>query len=259
MLIAIDIGNSSIAVGVFGAGEEPICAFSLSAKEPRSADEYRHLLCASLEERGLDAKEMQDGAIASVVPMLTPAFEQALEMLCGRRPLMMGPGVKTGISIRTDSPGEVGADIIANAAAAAQAERGAVIADFGTATTIFAINEKKELLGGAILPGIASSMESLRASTAQLPAVALRAGREPLGKNTADCIGSGVLLGQAFAIEGFARRYREILGEDATLIATGGLASLILPHCALPFEEDANLTLKGLRVIYEKTRKIKVS
>lgn len=259
MLIAIDIGNSSIAAGVFAKAEEPLCTFAISAKEPRAADEYLHLLRSSLEEREIDLKEIKDGAIASVVPMLTPSFEQALEKLCGKRPMVLGAGVKTGISIRTDSPAEVGADIIANAAAAAKGERGTVLVDFGTATTIFALSEKRELLGGAILPGISASMESLRYSTAQLPMVPLGAKKDPLGKNTADCISNGVVLGHAFSVDGFGRAYQALLGGDAALIATGGLAPLILPHCSLPFKEDQNLTLKGLREIYEKTRKIKVS
>ena len=258
MLLAIDIGNSNISAGVFGKGEEPLFCFSLSAKEARSADEYQHLILAALQEKGVQAGEIRDGAIASVVPMLTAPFEQALEAICGRRPLVLGAGVKTGIHIRTDAPFEVGADIIANAAAA-PCERGAIIADFGTATTIFAVSKQRELLGGAILPGIASSMESLRAQTAQLPSVAPIAKGEPLGKNTAECIASGVLMGQAFAVDEFARRYGEILGGEPMLLATGGLAPMVLPHCRLRFIQDQYLTLKGLRLIYEKTRKIAIS
>lgn len=259
MLLAVDIGNSNITAGIFGKEEEPICSFSLSAKEPRSADEYLHLICAALQEKDLAEEQIKDAAVASVVPMLTAAFEQALGSLCGRRPMVLGAGVKTGIAIRTDSPSEVGADIIANAAAAAEYGKGAVIADFGTATTVFAINRQKELLGGAILPGISASMENLRAATAQLPSVAPIVKGESLGKNTADCITSGVLMGQAFAVDEFARRYGEILGGVPMMIATGGLSSMVLPHSKSGFIQDPHLTLKGLRIIYERTRKIKIS
>lgn len=259
MLLAIDIGNSNITAGVFGAAQEPLCSFSLSAKEARSADEYLHLILAALQERGIEAKDMEHGAICSVVPMLTAAFEQALTNLCARRPMILGAGVKTGISIRTDSPSEVGADIIANAAAAAIYEKGAIIADFGTVTTIFAINKERELLGGAILPGVQASSENLRAVTAQLPAVSLRAGQNPLGRNTADCIANGLILGHAFAVDEFARRYEKLLDSAPMLIATGGLSSLILPHSKLGFIQDRNLTLKGLHIIYEKTKKIAIS
>lgn len=258
MLLAVDIGNSSITVGAFREGEEPIFTMGFSALEPRSADEYANTLLMAMKVKGIDPSEIRDGAISSVVPPLTPLLAAALYTLCNRRPLELGAGVRTGISIRTDSPAEVGADIIANAAAAC-CEQGAIIVDFGTATTVFAVNQKKELLGGAILPGIRSSAESLRSATAQLPAVPLQVGKEPIGRNTADCIANGVVLGQAFAVDGFVRQYRGVLGGDPKLLATGDLAPLILPHSGLSFEQDPYLTLKGLRKIYEKTRKTKVS
>ncbi|MBQ7095869.1 MAG: type III pantothenate kinase [Clostridia bacterium] len=260
MLIAIDIGNSNIKIGGFSAEEEPIFTMSLSALEPRSADEYANALRMGLKERKIELSKITDCAIASVVPALTPLMASAMQALCSCRILELGAGVRTGISVRTDSPAEVGADIIANAAAAAaKSQEGAIIADFGTATTIFAVNAKNELLGGAILTGLRASAESLRASAAQLPAVPLQAGKELIGKNTADCIANGVLLGHVYAIEGFAERFRALLGGAPRLIATGGLASLILPHTTLGFEKDPHLTLKGLRIIYGKTRKIKIS
>lgn len=260
MLIAIDIGNSNIKIGGFLAEEEPIFTMSLSALEPRSADEYANALRMGLKEQGIELSKITDCAIASVVPPLTPLLVAAMKKLCSCRILELGPGVRTGISVRTDSPAEVGADIIANgAAAAAKSQGGAIIVDFGTATTIFAVNAKNELLGGAILTGLRASAESLRASAAQLPAVPLQASKELIGKNTAECIANGVLLGHLYAVEGFATRFCSLLGGTPQLIATGGLASLILPHSTLGFQKEPHLTLKGLRIIYEKTRKIKIS
>lgn len=260
MLLAVDIGNSSITVGGFSAEAEPMFTIRFASEEHRSSDEYAAALREALTQRSIPLEAVTDGAIASVVPQLTVAWRGALEQLGCARVLIVGSGVKTGISIRTDAPSEVGADIIANAAAAAALVDGpAILVDIGTATTVFALNDKKELIGGAILPGLRSSMESLRASTAQLPAVVLDAPKQPIGKNTADCIASGVLWGQAFAIDGFIERFSAMEGmENAVVIATGGPASLVLPLCKAAIRKEPFLTLKGLRVIYEKTRKIKV-
>lgn len=259
MLLAVDIGNSSIAVGGFGREAEPLFTVRFSSAEHRTADEYAADLRKALEQHGIAPEAVTDGAIASVVPLLTQTMKDALERLGIRRVLTVGVGVKTGIAIRTDSPAELGADIIANAAAAATlTEGGAIILDIGTATTVFALNDKKELIGGAILPGIRSSLEGLRNATAQLPMVALSP-KDAMGKNTADCISSGVLWGHAMAIDGFIEKFSAMEGMgEPIVLATGGPASLILPLCGAEIQSQPFLTLKGLRVIYEKTRKTKV-
>lgn len=259
MLLAVDIGNTTISVGGFAADREPVFTLSLGAGEPRSADEYATLLRRELEGRGVDLTQVTHGAVASVVPHLTDSLVRALNALGCDKVLTVGAGVKTGISIRTDSPGEVGADIIANAAAAAQMTDGAaILVDLGTATTVFALNRKKELLGGAILPGIQASFAGLRRSTAQLPMVAPSKKIEPLGKNTADCIASGVVLGHAWSIDGLIAQYAQLLQEEPAVFVTGGLAQWVLPYCRRPMQAEPYLTLKGLRVIYEKTRKTTV-
>lgn len=259
MLLAVDIGNSSIAVGGFAQGAEPLFTVRFSAQEHRTADEYAAALRSALEQNSIPSESVTDGAIASVVPHLTDTLRSALEQLGCTRVLTVGAGVKTGISIRTDAPSEVGADIIANAAAAATLTDGAaILVDIGTASTVFALNEKKELIGGAILPGIRSSLEGLRSATAQLPMVRLSS-RDALGKNTAECISGGVLWGHAFAVDGFIKQFSAMEGmENAAVFATGGPAELILPLCEAKMQKEPYLTLKGLRAIYEKTRKTKV-
>ncbi len=259
MLLAVDIGNSSTTVGGFASGDAPVFTVRFASEEHRTADEYAAALREALFQKGISLEEITDAAIASVVPPLSPVWETALQQLCPGRVLTVGAGVRTGIAIRTDSPSEVGADIIANAAAVAQGEGPAILLDIGTATTIFALNGQKELIGGVILPGIRSSMESLRSATAQLPIVALERPKKPMGKNTVECISTGVLLGHAFSIDGFIERFSVQPGmEGAKVIATGGLLDLLLPLCQAPMEPEPYLTLKGLRVIYEKTRKNKV-
>lgn len=260
MLLAVDIGNSSITVGGFGAEAEPVFTVRFASDAHRSADEYAAALRGALAQYAIPLDAITDGAIASVVPPLTVVLRGALEQLGCARVLTVGAGVKTGISIRTDAPSEVGADIIANAAAVATLTDGAaIILDIGTATTVFALNQKKELIGGSILPGLRSSLEGLRNATAQLPMVALSS-KDALGKNTAECISGGVLWGHAFAIDGFIERFSALNGmENAVVFATGGPASLVLPLCRAEIKEEPFLTLKGLRVIYEKTRKVRVS
>lgn len=259
MLLAVDIGNSSITVGGFREEAEPVFSMRFSAEEHRTADEYANTLRQVLKMRNIEPGEITDCAIASVVPPLTPILEQALQLICPCRVLTVGSGVKTGFSVRTDAPSEVGADIIANVAAAVQWSTPAILVDMGTATTIFAVNDRKELIGGFILPGTRSSLDGLRSSTAQLPVVALQASQKSIGKNTADCISMGVLQGHAFAVDGFIDLMLQQEGmEDAKIFATGGLCNLVLPACRHEMQAEPFLTLKGLRVIYENTRKKKV-
>lgn len=260
MLLAVDIGNSSITVGGFRQGAEPVFTIRFASEEHRSADEYANTLRQVLRMRNIQPEEITDCAIASVVPPLTYVLEQALQRINPCKVLTVGAGVRTGFAVRTDSPGEVGADIIANTAYAVKAANGpAILVDIGTATTVFAVNAKKELVGGVILPGVRSSLDSLRSSTAQLPAVALEPPKQPIGTNTATCISTGVLMGHAFAIDGFIRRFTQLPEmQNPIVFATGGLSNLILPLCEHTLQAEPFLTLKGLRVIYENTRKTQV-
>ena len=259
MLLTVDIGNSSITVGGFRTEAEPVFTLRFAAGEPRSADEYANTLRQVLRMKKIEPEELTDCAVASVVPPLTHTFLQALQTVNPCRVLTVGAGVKTGFSIRTDSPTEVGADIVANAAAAVREGVPAVLVDIGTVTTVFAVNAKKELIGGVILPGVSSSLEGLRRSTAQLPVVALEPPKTPLAKNTADCISTGVLMGHAFSIDGFVEAYSALPHmEGAAVLGTGGLCSLVTPLCRCNLRAEPFLTLKGLRAIYENTRKKQV-
>ncbi len=258
MLLAVDIGNSNITIGVFAGGPEPAFAYHLATDVSRSADEYAILILNIFKIRKLEPQAIDDAAVSSVVPQLTRVLEEAIRGLFHCRVLTIGAGVKTGFNIRTEAPAEVGADIIANAAAAlARVGPPAGIADLGTVTTIFALDRRSVLVGGVILPGVYASLEGLRSSTAQLPYVSLKQPASVIGRNTADCICSGLVLGHAISLDGFTDRFMAELKlepAETALLATGGAAPLILGACRHHFQYDPHLTLKGLSAIFENTR-----
>lgn len=259
MLLAVDIGNSSIKLGVFSDGEEPVFTVRFAADRVRSADEYAIFIQGVFRHRNTEPEEITDAVLSSVAPQLTHTMEQAIRQLFGRRALTVGAGVRTGFNIRTEAPAEIGADIIANTAAAVRlAGAPAIIADLGTATTVFALNGERVLVGGVILPGVGTGLEALRASAAQLPFVALEKPAAVIGRNTAESISSGLIEGHAICIDGFIDRFCEELGlqaEDVALFATGGCAPLVTDSCRHHFRIEPHLTLKGLRVILENTRR----
>lgn len=262
MLLCIDIGNSNITLGLFQDGEEcPFYRGKLSAKISRSADEYAVALSGLLALYNVKTEEITGCVIGSVVPALTGLLQSALELLSIHSVLTVGPGVKTGFGIRIDDPAELGADLAANTAAAITAYGAPLIViDAGTATTISLVDEQKYYRGACILPGLRASAEHLKESTALLPSVSLSPLTEDapaIGNNSAECIEKGLLWGNAILVDGFVEKYRAMLTAAPTVVATGGSAPLFLAGCKSEIRYDPDLTLKGLRRIWQLSKKRK--
>ncbi|OIQ59229.1 type III pantothenate kinase [Moorella thermoacetica] len=252
MLLAIDVGNTNIVLGIF-AGHELKCHWRVASDRQKTADEYGLILRQLAHYQGLDLKEIQGVALASVVPTLTQVLTEMITSQLGRQPLVIGPGVKTGMPIRFENPREVGADRIVNGVAVYELYGGpAIVVDFGTATTFDAISEQGEYLGGAIAPGIGIATDALFARAAKLPRVELVRPPRLIGKNTVACMQAGIMYGFIGQVEGIITRMQAEMGGRAIVVATGGLAGLIGPEVNCIDRVDPMLTLEGLRIVYER-------
>jgi len=254
MLLTIDIGNTNIVLGGF-RGEELAAHFRITTQPERTADEYGVLAVSLFREAGITPKEVEGVILCSVVPPLTPIFESMARERFGREPLMIEPGVKTGMPILYENPHEVGADRIVNGVAAFHRYGGpAIVIDFGTATTFDTITAKGEYLGGVIAPGLKISAEALFSRAARLPRVDIKRPGRVIGRNTVASMQSGIYFGYAGLVEGIVKRIVAELGEGTKVVATGGLSSVF--EDVLPFVDafDPHLTLHGLRLVYEKNR-----
>lgn len=263
MLLAVNVNNKEISVAVFENGSaEPDAKFALAADMRKTCDEYAVAFSQLLDFSGIDVK-MIDGAImASVVPGLNEAVKQAIFTLTGKNAIVVGPGVKTGFAIKIDDPAELGADIVANTAEVVailkeeKAEAPALILDLGAVTTLFAVSKKREIIGGAIIPGVFMSLDALHRETALLPNIEMAGSHRAIGRNTRESLISGVILGQASAIDGLVDRFlREMKCEsdDVRLFATGEYADVIINNLNHVFTSMPTLTLKGLARIYKNT------
>ena len=251
MILAIDIGNTNIVVGC--CEEKKILLMErLTTNHTATALEYAISLKAILELSGVDKKDINGAIISSVVPSVTYTVRTAVKKLIGVDALVIGPGIKTGLSIKTDNPAQLGSDLVVDAVAGIQ-EYGAplVIFDLGTATTVSVINKEKEYLGGMILPGMMISLNAMVSGTSQLPKISLEKPKKLIGTNTLDCMKSGILYGTASSMNGIIDRIRDEIG-DVTVVATGGLAGTIVPLCRNKVILDDELLIKGLMIIYNK-------
>jgi len=253
MLLALDAGNTEITIGVFD-GDKLVQHWRAATVAERTADEHALLLSGFLGQEGMDLASTISGAvISSVVPRLSQAMREMVRRYCGFEPLMLEPGVRTGLSILTDNPREVGADRVANAVAAFALHGGpAVVVDFGTATTFDAVSAKGEMLGVAIAPGIEISTNALVSQTAQLRRVELVAPRSVVGRNTTEALQAGIVYGFAGQVDTIVRRMTAELGGKVTVIATGGLAGILLGVCETIERHEPWLTLHGLRIIFDR-------
>lgn len=253
VLLAVNVGNTNTSAGVF-RGDDLAHHWRLSSSTRRTADEMAVVFGALLEQVGLSFTNQITGVvIASVVPSATTALREMVQRYFNFPPVVVEPGTRTGIPILTDNPREVGADRIVNALAAYQRYGGPVVViDFGTATTYDVVSEKGEFLGGVIAPGIQISNAALSSSTARLPQVELHAPRAVIGRNTVESIQSALVYGTAAEADGLVDRVRKELGGDAKVVATGGLAPLIVPYCDTVEHHDEWLTLEGLRLVFER-------
>ncbi len=250
MLLAVDIGNTSITFGVF-EGEQLRATWRMATGVNQMTDEYAVLLINLLHHRGIDTSDIKEIVLCSVVPPLTTTFTDLSQRYFHTTPLVVGAGVKTGVRIRMDNPREVGADRIADAAAAHHLYGGPVIIiDLGTATVFGIVSKEGDYIGGIIATGIATAAEALFARTAQLPRVELSHPKRVIGTNTVTAIQSGIVYGYASLVEGMLARIQQELGEKAKVVATGGYAELIARETAVIDEVNPDLTLVGLRLIY---------
>lgn len=252
MILAIDIGNTNIVIGCF-EGHNIKFTERLSTDHKATELEYAILFKNVLEIYSVTPKELDGGIISSVVPSLTNVIKHAMGKLSDSRILVIGPGIKTGLSILTDNPAQLGADLVVDAVACInEYPLPAAIFDMGTATTISVVNSSKSYLGTVIMPGIEVSLNSLVGGTSQLPKISLEAPKNVIGKNTVESMKSGIIFSTAASIDGMIEKLEEEMGQPLTVIATGGLAGTVIPYCKRKIILDDELLLKGLAVIYYK-------
>lgn len=256
MLLAVDIGNSNISLGIFNA-EALLMRAKVSVQTRRSADEYAAVLYSLLRMHGIEPEDIGGCILSSVVPGLTGLVEEAVRSVTGAAAVRVGPGIRTGFRIRIDDPSQLGGDLVADTLAVLT-DYGppAVLIDAGTVTTIAAIDSSRTYLGGCILPGLHRSAGLLQQTAALLPPIDL-AGHDGdcLGSNSGDAMRYGLLLGSAMMVDGFINRYTALPGmTGAKYVATGGSAPLVTARCQRKIAQDPELTLKGLRYLYEANR-----
>ncbi|HEX9122195.1 MAG TPA: type III pantothenate kinase [Actinomycetota bacterium] len=251
MLLAVDVGNTETVLGVF-RGTELASHWRMATVPERTADELALLFGGFLEHEDLSFSHIAGIVISSVVPAATDALREMVARYLAFEPLVLEPGVRTGMAILIDNPREVGADRIANSLAAFSRYGGpCIVVDFGTATNFDVVSEKGEYLGGVIAPGLQVAASGLYSAAARLTRVELRTPRSVIGKTTVEAVQSGLILGAAAEVDGIVQRIKDEIGE-ARVVATGGLAPVVVPHCRTSIDHDPWLTLEGLRLVFER-------
>ena len=252
MLLVVDAGNTQTHFGAFD-GDRLIEHWRFATDRTSTADELGATLRNLLELRGIGMADLRSSILSSTVPRLEPEWQQMARRYLGHEMLAVGQGIKTGMAIRIDNPRELGADRLTNAVAAYERLGGPCVAvDFGTALTFDVVSAEGDYLGGAITTGIEVSLDALTSRGAKLPKIDLIEPQAAIGKSTIEAIRSGVIYGYAAQVDGMLARIREELGARAATIATGGLASLIVPFCTSIDDTDDMLTLTGLRLLHER-------
>lgn len=252
MVLAVDIGNSNVVVGCFDKNK---IRFVDRFATNRNATPLEHalLIKTALELAGLSSTRFEGSIVSSVVPAVTNAMCVAVEKLTKTTPLLVGPGLKTGLVLKLENPSQLGSDRVADAVAASAAYKPPLIViDMGTATTISVVDKQGAFVGGMIMPGLRLSTEALSAKASQLPQISLKKPERAIGRNTVDCMRSGIILGTASIVDGAIDRIQQELGYACTVISTGGNAKLVIPHCKHAIRTDEDLLLKGLQILYYK-------
>ena len=252
MILTIDMGNTNIVIG--GIDEkQTYFEERITTIHSRTSTEYALLIKDILDLHGIDKSQIEGSIVSSVVPPLNAPIQSALKKILGKRPLMVGSGMKTGLNIIMDNPKTVGSDQIVDAVAALKEYPCPIIViDMGTATTMSVIDKNGNYIGGVILPGLNVSLDYLSRNAAQLPFISLEIPVKVIGKNTIDCMRSGILYGNAAQMDGIIDRMEEELGETASVVATGGLSRFVTPLCRHNIHYDQALLLKGLLALYRK-------
>lgn len=254
MVLVIDVGNTNIVVGCID-DEKTYFIERLSTVRTKTELEYAIDLKNVLDIYKIHRKEIEGGIVCSVVPQVTNIIKLAAEKILKKNIMVVGPGVKTGLNILMDNPAQLGSDLVAAAVAGiAEYPVPLILIDMGTATTVCVVDGKKNYIGGMILPGVGVSLDALTARASQLHGISLEAPKHLIGKNTIECMKSGVIYSSAAGLDGIITRINEELGEEATVVATGGLAKSIIPQCRQRIIQDDDLLLKGLKIIYDKNR-----
>lgn len=255
MILAVDIGNSNIVIG--GIAEDAILFEARLRTDPtKTSDEYCIDVKMILEVYGVDVAKVEGAIISSVVPQVLNSIKTAITKLTGKTALVVGPGLKTGLNIKIENPAQTGADLVVGSVAVLREHKAPIIViDMGTATTVTVIDETGAFIGGSICPGVKISLDALTERTALLPGLQLDQPKRAIGRNTIDCMRSGIMLGTACMLDGLIQRMEEELGSKATVVATGGIARFIIPMCRTPIIYDKDLLLKGLAILYRENIK----
>lgn len=255
MLLAIDIGNTNLVIGCIH-DDKILFKARIATDSTRTSDQYGVEIKNMLEAYGVKRSDIDDCIISSVVPPVFNSVRTGVIKIIGKQPMVVGPGLKTGLNIHVDVPSQVGSDrIVIAVAALAEYKAPLLLMDLGTATTIESVEPDNVYMGGVIIPGVRVSLDALTSRAAQLPGISLDRPKQVIGKNTVDCMRSGMMYGTAAMIDGLVERMEEELGHRCTLIATGGLAQFIAPLCKREIILDKDLLLKGLNIIYKKNKK----
>lgn len=254
MVLAVDIGNTNIVLGCFD-GEKIVFRERVSTNLSATDLEYAATIKMALEMHDITPKDLDGAIISSVVPSVTNIFETALKKYAGVDVMVVGPGIKTGLSIRIDNPAQLGSDLVIGAVAGInEYPAPMIIVDMGTANTLSVIDKNKNYLGGTISTGIAVSTDALISRTSQLPKIAFEVPKKVIGTNTIDSMKSGIMYSNACGLDGMIDRIEQELGQKCTVVATGGLAGVIIPLCSHKIILDDDLLLKGLKIIYNKNK-----
>ena len=250
MILAVDIGNSNLVIGGI-QGNEILFEARLRTDASKTSDEYCIDLKMILEVYEVDQQQIEGAIISSVVPQVLNSVKTALKKLALKQILVVGPGLKTGLNIKIENPSQTGADLVVGSVAALREHKPPlIVVDMGTATTMMVLDETGAFIGGSISPGVKISMDALTDRTALLPGLQLDQPKRAIGRNTIDCMRSGIMLGAACMLDGMVERMEEELGQKTTVVVTGGIAKFVVPMCKTPVVYDKDLLLKGLAILY---------
>ena len=256
MILAVDIGNSNIVLGGI-QGDNIAFEARLRTEPTKTSDEYCIDVKIILDVYGFKREDVEGAIISSVVPQVLNSIKTAIKKLTGKTALVVGPGLKTGLNIRVENPSQTGADLVVGSVAALREHKPPlIVVDMGTATTISVLDDSGALIGGCICPGVKISLDALTERTALLPGLQLDQPRKAIGRNTIDCMRSGIMMGNACMLDGMVQRMEEELGQKATVVITGGIAKFVAPICRTPMVYDKDLLLKGLAFLYRENVKI---